>query len=149
MVNHPDWTLHIYGLGDKEIYQNLAKEKGVEKKVICHSYAENVYEKYRECSIFVLSSRYEGFGLVLAEAMATGLPSVAFKCPDGPSDIITDGIDGILVENGNTQKLAEGLMYLISNKEERIIYGEKARENMKRYNKDTIMQEWINLFDTI
>ena len=81
--------------------------------------------------------------------MATGLPSVAFKCPDGPSDIITDGIDGILVENGNTQKLAEGLMYLISNKEERIIYGEKARENMKRYNKDTIMQEWINLFDTI
>lgn len=146
---HPDWTLHIYGLGDKEYYQNLAKEKRIEDKVICHSFAEDVYEKYRECSIFVLSSRYEGFGLVLAEAMATGLPSVAFNCPDGPSDIITNGVDGVLVENGNTQKLAEGLMFLISHEKERVLYGKNACENMKRYNKDTIMQEWINLFETI
>lgn len=148
-VIHPDWTLHIYGLGDKESYQIIAREKGIEDKVTCHSFAENVYEKYRESSIFVLSSRYEGFGLVLAEAMATGLPSVAFNCPDGPSDIITDGVDGILVENGDTRKLAEGLKYLISHEEERVLYGKNARENMKRYNKDTIMQEWINLFETI
>lgn len=147
--NHPDWTLHIYGLGDKDSFQKLAKEKGIEEKVRCHSYAEDVFEKYRDSSVFVLSSRYEGFGLVLAEAMATGLPSVAFNCPDGPSDIITDGVDGILVENGNTQKLAEGLMYLISHETERGMYGEKARENMRRYDKDTIMQEWINLFETI
>lgn len=146
---HPDWTLHIYGLGDKKSYQKLAREKGIEDKVTCHSFAENIYERYRESSIFVLSSRYEGFGLVLAEAMATGLPSVAFNCPDGPSDIITNGVDGILVENGDTRKLAEGLKYLISHEEEREVYGKNARENMKRYNKDTIMQEWINLFETI
>lgn len=148
-VKHPEWTLHIYGLGDKEYYQNLANEKGIGNKVMCHPFAEDVYEKYRECSIFVLSSRYEGFGLVLAEAMATGLPSVAFNCPDGPSDIITDGVDGILVENGDTQKLSEGLEFLISHDKERVLYGKNARENMKRYNKDTIMQEWINLFETI
>lgn len=148
-LKHPDWTLHIYGLGDKETYQILAKKKGIENKVTCHSFAEDVYEKYRDCSIFVLSSRQEGFGLVLAEAMATGLPSVAFNCPDGPSEIVTDGVDGILIENGNTQKLAEGVMYLISHDEERVLFGKKARENMKRYNKDTIMKEWINLFETI
>lgn len=147
--SHPDWTLHIYGLGDKENYQKLAREKGIENKVKCHSFAKDVYEKYRESSIFVLSSRYEGFGLVLAEAMATGLPSVAFNCPDGPSDIITNGVDGILVENGDTRKLAEGLMFLISHEKERVLYGQNARENMKRFNKDTIMQEWINLFETI
>ena len=146
---HPNWTLHIYGLGDKDNYQNLAEEKGIGDNVTCHSFAEDVYEKYRESSIFVLSSRYEGFGLVLAEAMATGLPSVAFNCPDGPSDIITNGVDGILVENGDTHKLAEGIMYLISHEKERVLYGQNARENMKRYNKDIIMQEWINLFETI
>ena len=148
-LKYPEWTLHIYGLGDKEFYQKLAREKEIEDKVTCHSFAEDIYEKYRDCSIFVLSSRHEGFGLVLAEAMATGLPSVAFNCPEGPSDIVTDGVDGILVENGNTLKLAEGLMYLISHEKERELYGKNARENMKRYNKDIIMQEWINLFETI
>lgn len=148
-LKYPEWTLHIYGLGDKEFYQKLAREKGIEDKITCHSFAEDIYEKYRDCSIFVLSSRHEGFGLVLAEAMATGLPSVAFNCPEGPSDIVTDGVDGILVENGNTLKLAEGLMYLISHEKERELYGKNARENMKRYNKDIIMQEWINLFETI
>lgn len=146
---YPDWNLHIYGLGDNDEFQNLAIQKGIGDKVLCHTYAEDVYEKYRESSIFVLSSRYEGFGLVLAEAMATGLPSVAFNCPDGPSDIITDGVDGILVENGNTNKLAEGLLYLISHEKERSIYGQNARNNMKRYDKGTIMQQWIDLFDSL
>lgn len=146
---YPDWKLHIYGLGDNDVFQNLAIQKGIGDKVLCHTYAEDVYEKYRESSIFVLSSRYEGFGLVLAEAMATGLPSVAFNCPDGPSDIITDGVDGILVENGNTNKLAEGLLYLISHDKDRLIYGQNARNNMKRYDKETIMQQWIDLFDSL
>lgn len=146
---YPDWKLHIYGLGNNDEFQNLAIQKGIGDKVLCHTYAEDVYEKYRESSIFVLSSRYEGFGLVLAEAMATGLPSVAFNCPDGPSDIITDGVDGILVENGNTNKLADGLMYLISHDKDRLTYGQNARNNMKKFDKETIMQQWIDLFDSL
>ena len=147
--SHPDWTLNIYGLGEAKYYQTIAEEKGISEKIVFHSYVEDIYEKYRENSIFVLSSRYEGFGLVLAEAMACGLPSVAFKCPDGPSDIVTDGVDGILVENGNTQKLAEGLIYLINNRQKRLMFGKNARENMKRYNKEIIMKEWIKLFETL
>lgn len=146
---YPDWRLHIYGLGNNNEYKKIAVKKGIGDKVICHSYAEDVYEKYRESSIFVLSSRYEGFGLVLAEAMATGLPSVAFNCPDGPSDIITDGVDGTLVENGNTKMLADGIIYLISHDKDRLIYGQNARNNMKRYDKVAIMQKWIDLFDSL
>lgn len=146
---YPDWKLHIYGLGDLNCYQDLAIKKGLRSKVLCHSYVKDIYEKYEESSIFVLSSRYEGFGLVLAEAMATGLPSVAFNCPDGPADIITDGKDGILVENGNIIKLAEGLIYLISHEDERLLFGKNARRNMKRYEKESIMHEWIVLFESL
>lgn len=144
-----DWMLHIYGPGDNNEYQCMAKEKGIGNRLICHSYAKNVYEKYMDSSIFVLSSRYEGFGLVLAEAMASGLPSVAFSCPDGPADIVTDGVDGILVESGNVEKLAEGLLYLISHEEDRVRFGANARQNMRRYDKDNIMQQWIHLFESL
>ena len=147
--SNSDWTLHIYGLGDNEYYQNLANEKGVGNRVVCHSAVKNVYEVYTDSSIFVLSSRYEGFGLVLAEAMATGLPSVAFACPDGPSDIITDGEDGVLVENGNVENLANSLLSLITNPEERLRMGTNARKNMRRYDKKQIMQQWIELFESL
>ena len=147
--NSADWNLHIYGPGDNETYQKLANDKGLENSITCNSYAENVYDVYMNSSIFVLSSRYEGFGLVLAEAMAAGLPAVSFSCPEGPADIISDHIDGILVESENTSKLAEGLLYLINHEEERRMYGNNARNNMKRYNKENIMQKWIRLFESL
>ena len=147
--HNKDWMLHIYGPGDNDEYQRMADEKGVGNRFVCHSYAKNVYEKYLDSSIFVLSSRYEGFGLVLAEAMASGLPSVAFSCPDGPADIVTDGVDGILVESGNVEKLAEGLLFLINHEEKRILYGSNACKNMQRYDKDNIMRQWIHLFESL
>ena len=146
---HKDWKLQIYGPGDNTRYQEIANRKGLEDCVICHTYAKDVYEKYRESSIFVLSSRYEGFGLVLAEAMACGLPAVAFSCPEGPADIITQEVDGILVENGSIQKLAQGLMHLMDNDAKRIEFGDRARKNMLRFNKETIMQQWIDLFNSL
>lgn len=147
--NCPDWNLNIYGPGDHELYQRLANEKGLGNCINCHSYAENVYDVYMNSSIFVLSSRYEGFGLVLAEAMASGLPAVSFSCPEGPADIISDHIDGLLVESENVSKLADGILYLINHEKERKMFGINARNNMQRYNKDNIMQEWIRLFDSL
>lgn len=145
-VVHPDWTLNIYGAGDNAMYQKMAEDKGVGQYICCHPSAGNIYEKYQESSIFVLSSRYEGFGLVIAEAMSAGLPPVSFACPSGPSDIITDGVDGLLVECGNVKSLAKAINYLIENPEIRMEYGSRAKSSSQRYKIDNIMQKWISLF---
>jgi glycosyltransferase involved in cell wall biosynthesis len=79
--------------------------------------------------------------------MATGLPIVSFCCPCGPRDIITDGKDGILVENGNIEKLADAICYLIENADIRKQYGLAGIKNSRRYQEDGIMQKWIELFN--
>lgn len=146
---HPDWHLDIYGSGSREPYQRQAEELGIASVVSCHAAVADIYAKYRESSIFVLSSRYEGFGLVLAEAMSVGVPAVSFACPCGPSDIIRDGEDGILVEAGNVDKLAEGILRLIEHPDVRESYGRKAKANVRRFSRDAIMEQWITLFRTI
>jgi glycosyltransferase involved in cell wall biosynthesis len=143
---HPDWHLNIYGSGEREKYEHLADKLGLSSVVHCHPAVSNIYEKYRESSIFAFSSRYEGFGLVLAEAMSTGVPAVSFACPCGPSDIIHNGEDGILIEKGNFQQLADGIKLLIENPEMRIEYGKRAMVNVRRFSQDNIMKQWIALF---
>jgi glycosyltransferase involved in cell wall biosynthesis len=80
------------------------------------------------------------------EAMSVGLPCVAFACPCGPKDIITNGEDGILCENGNIQQLADGICKLIEDEQLRKEMGHKAAINIQRYNLDNIMQQWDHLF---
>lgn len=139
---HPDWHLHIYGKGDKHNYKDAPN---------CHfeSAVENINDKYAESSIFVLSSRFEGFGMVIIEAMKCGVPAVSFACPCGPRDIITDGKDGFLVENGNTQQLAERICYLIEHDEERKNMGKNAIKTAKKYGIDEIGKQWVELFKDI
>lgn len=146
---HPDWHLNIYGSGNRDEYERLVYKLGLSEVVTCHPAVTNIYEKYQESSIFVLSSRYEGFGLVLAEAMSTGLPAVSFACPCGPSDIVKDGDDGILVERENISKLADGISYLINDDKLRKYLGKNAQKNIQRYSINTIMQKWITLFEII
>lgn len=146
---HPDWHLNIYGSGERHAYEHLVSELGISDVVTCHPAVSDIYEKYRESSVFVLSSRYEGFGLVLAEAMSTGVPAVSFACPCGPSDIITDGEDGILVENGDVDKLADAICWMIDHPEERKQYGKSARCNAKRFAQDKVMDMWLELFKTL
>jgi glycosyltransferase involved in cell wall biosynthesis len=147
---HPDWSLEIYGKKDNEdFYQKLIKQNGLENNISLYDPVSNIEQKYLDSSIYVMSSRFEGFGMVLIEAMICGLPCVSFDCPYGPSDIIKNEEDGFLIPNGNIKELAEKIIFLIENKEERIRMGTNAKINVKRYLPENIVSQWDNLFSAL
>ena len=96
-----------------------------------------------------MSSRFEGFGLVLTEAMECGLPCVSFDCPYGPREIIKNGEDGFLVDYLNVKELANTICKLIENDNLRKAMGLKAKNNVQRFNQDIVMQKWTSLFSQL
>ena len=150
LENGEEWTLDIYGQGDQTDYRQLMTELGIDSNK-CHlnGPVEDVVKAYQESSIFVLSSRFEGFGMVLIEAMACGLPVVSFDCPAGPDEIITDGVDGLLVPSGDVHALAEKLMTLMSDENLRKRLGQQARQTARRYEMTTIADQWTALFEKV
>ena len=146
---HPDWTLSIYGDGMREELQAQIDRLHLQDTCKLEHSVSNITEKYLESSLFVLSSRYEGFGMVIIEAMACGLPPVSFACPCGPRDIIQDGKDGLLVENGNVSELAEKICFLIEHEDKRKCMGAKARRNVNRFKIENIGQQWEKLFEEV
>ena len=143
---HPDWELEIFGAGDRAAYQEQARKLDIEKTCHLNGITNDIATEMRRSSIFILSSRYEGFGMVITEAMACGIPPVAFACPCGPRDIITDGKDGLLAENGNIESLAEKIIYLIEHEAQRQQMGKQAQQRIRKFHLDTIMQQWDELF---
>lgn len=147
---HSNWILEIYGEGSlrKEL-QDKIDSLNLTDTLILKGNEKNIQSKYLESSIYVMSSRYEGFGMVLIEAMSCGLPLVSFDCPCGPKDIIKDGENGFLVKFGNIDKMAEKINYLIENEDKRIEMGEKSKELSYNYSKDKIMIYWKELFESL
>lgn len=147
---HNDWILDIYGNGG--LCDSLEKQiinLNLSESCIIHPATENIEEKYMESSIYVMSSLYEGFGLVLIEAMSFGVPCVSFDCPYGPSDIISNGKDGILVEPNNINKLADAICSLIENEDKRLELGNEAKIKVQRFSADNIMPLWDKLFHSL
>lgn len=148
--SYPDWTLDVYGSG--ELHDDVVRwirGRHLEESMILHEPTDHIMEKYQESSICVMSSRYEGFPMVLVEAMASGVPCVAFDCPFGPRNIIRNGEDGLLIDYLNTKALADGICRLIEDKELRSAMGCRARENILRFSREHVMQQWITLFDSL
>lgn len=144
---HKDWILQIYGDGEqRDLLLHLIREAKLEDAVVVNHSTRQIMDKYLESSIFLLTSRFEGFGMVLIEAMACGVPVVSFDCPWGPADIIKNGEDGFLVEYLNTTEAAEKVVQLIESPELRMKMGIRARENVQRYGRNTVMKQWIELF---
>lgn len=144
-----DWHLYIFGNGDRTPYQAIANKLQSRKSIHLMPATEDMAEEFSKSSLYVMSSRYEGFGLVLAEAMSCGLPCVSFDCPYGPREIITDGEDGLLAEDGNIKDLAQKMERLMADIELRKSMGTKAINNISRYQPETIMIQWTNLFQRI
>lgn len=145
-----NWSLDIYGQGDQTDYRQLMVELGIDTDR-CHlnGPVEDVVKVYQDSSIFVLSSRFEGFGMVLVEAMACGLPVVSFDCPAGPDEIITDGVDGLLVPSGDVHALTEKLILLMSDENLRRRLGQQALQTAQRYDMAALADRWTALFDRV
>jgi len=146
---HPEWILRIYGDGMRKELEEQIYSLRISNSCFLEHSVSNIADKYCESSIFVLSSRYEGFGMVITEAMACGVPAVSFACPCGPKDIIKNGIDGLLVENGNIQELADKICYLIEHEDVRKEMGKQARINVERFKIENIAMKWKELFDSL
>ena len=143
---HPDWTLTIYGSGDKSWFREEATRLGIGGSCYFEEAVSDLNDKFAESSIFAFSSRFEGFGMVITEAMSCGIPPVAFACPCGPKDIIEDGLNGLLIKPGNVTELADKICYMIDNPEFRKELGRKARIRSEIFKIEKIAIEWDNLF---
>ena len=144
-----DWELRIYGDGeDRDSLLAQAESLGL-KGVRFMGYSENLHREMQKASIFVLSSRYEGFGLVLAEAQAMGLPCVSFDCKEGPRELIDDGINGFLAEEGNEAELGNKLLRLIKNDHLRKSFAASAGKDLYRFDAERILDEWESVLEEI
>ena len=146
---HSDWQLDIYGEGSLEAdLKKRINEAGL-INVTIHPFTHNISQEYAKSSIQVLTSRFEGFSLVLLEAMRHGLPCVTFDCPFGPKELIDDNKCGYVIENDNINQFAERLNYLIDNQQVRKRFAKEALMKSRKYNVDNIMNLWKELFNSL
>lgn len=145
-----DWRLDIFGDGDTAIYEQQIRDLGIDtSRCSLNGRTDNVENEYCESSMYVLSSRFEGFGIVLLEAMACGLPIVSFDCPWGPRSIIINQQDGLLVDNGNVEALASAMMRVISDDNLRQKLASSALANVRRFKLEEIANQWKQLFENV
>lgn len=145
---HPDWYLDLYGEGElRERVVLKATQQQINLRV--HEPTDDILKEFCESSIFILTSLYEPFGLVLVEAMSCGLPVVSFDCPYGPSNIIHDGEDGFLIPDRDISLFVKRVCELMESFELRKKMGRKGIQSSKRYSQDEIMPQWINLFNNL
>ncbi len=146
----PDWQLEIIGDGPlRSRFEQQVNDLGLKDKVLLTKTTNQIEAYYRQADIMTLISEYEGLPMVLVEAQSMGLPIVAYSCPCGPRDIITDGEDGFLIAPNDREAFAKRLIQLIQDKELRQEMGAKAKENSKRFDLETVMPQWDALFNQL
>jgi glycosyltransferase involved in cell wall biosynthesis len=146
----PDWQLDVYGPGDRTSYLKMMDDLSIDKSR-CHlnDNITDVEDEYYKSSIFVHPSRSEGFGLVIVEAMACGLPVVSFDCENGPRSIITDEVDGYLIPTFDIRFFANRIIKLAKDKDLRKRMGDNGRLKSHQYGMEQIGQQWKSLFDEL
>lgn len=145
-----DWHLDIFGQGEwHEMLQRMIEEGGMERTAHINRPTNQIGDEYAKSSLIVMTSNYEGFGMVLVEAMACGVPAVAFDCKCGPKDIISHGENGLLVANGDIRGLADAMMSVMGDDELRRRLSGNARKVVSVYSEEAVMQKWIRLFNSL
>ena len=145
-----DWKLDIFGQGEwREMLQQMIDEQGLQNTAKINPPTNAILNEYVHSSLLVMSSNYEGFGMVLVEAMSCGVPVISFDCKCGPKDIIQTGINGLLVPNGDIQALADAMMKVMEDEAYRKMLSQNARKVVDTYSEQAVMSQWIRLFTSI
>ncbi len=143
---------HLVILGDGPLRGELEAEihrLGVADSAFLPGHVDNVMDWLAHATVFALCSRYEGFGLVLLEALSCGVPSVAMDCPAGPREILQDGEAGLLVPDGDESAFQEALVRLLTSPELRKHYAERGRERAKHYSPERVIPKWEMLLEQV
>ncbi len=145
-----DWNLDIYGQGEwREMLLAMIAERGLQDSLHINKPTDKIEQEYANSSIIAMTSYYEGFGMVLVEAMSCGVPAIAFDCKCGPRDIIRDGVTGRIVADGDTEGFAEALLGVMRDGERRAAMGARATEVRGRFSEAAVMARWMALFDSL
>lgn len=145
-----DWKLDIFGQGEwREMLQQMIDKAELQDSVRLNRPTKQIGEEYVKSDLLVMSSNYEGFPMVMIEAMACGLPVVSFDYKCGPKDIIQPGINGLLVPNGDIQALADAMMKVMEDEAYRKMLSLNARKVVDTYSEQAVMAQWIRLFTSI
>lgn len=148
--NNKDWVLEIIGVNAKDDkLLALISKYNLSNNIILSNPTKNIEDKYLEASLYLMTSRNEGFPMVLLEAMNFGLPCIAYDCPIGPRAIIINNKNGFLIEDGNTVAFSEKVKLLIRDSELRNNLGNFAKKSIQKYDIDDVMNQWNSLFQSI
>lgn len=145
-----DWQLDVFAMGDPTPYVKMMDDLSIDKKRChLHSSVVDVEEEYLKSSILVQPSRTEGFGLVIVEAMACGLPVISFDCENGPRSIINDGEEGFLIPTFDIELFSSRLVQLMNDVDLRKNMGDKGRKKSRCYQIESVGNRWKLLFDEL
>ena len=147
-----DWTWEIYGSGNQDEVdkiRELIKENDLQDKLFIKGLEKNQDLIYGDKGIYVMTSRYEGLPLVLLEAQQYNLPIVSFSCPTGPSEIVENGINGYLIDCYDIDEMSKRLLELMNDKEIRNRFSSHAKDNVDKFDKNMILNQWIELIKKI
>jgi glycosyltransferase involved in cell wall biosynthesis len=148
--DHPDWGVKIFGDGPlRAPLQQQVDRAGLTDRVLLKGTTNDVEGELLDSSIFALSSESEGLPVVLVEAMACGVPCVAYDCSPGIREIITDGVDGVVAANRSVSDLSAGIRRLIEDVQLRRSMGRAAVVGAQRFSEDNVLGLWEDLFDTV
>lgn len=143
LFRYPEWKLKIFGKGTlKEELQIQIEKHNLENQILLMGTTSKIEEEYLKSDIYIMSSRFEGFPMVLLEAENYGLPMISFNCPNGPDSIIENNINGFLIENFNKEEMQQKIEFLMENEKMRIKMGINSKNKVKMFSSENILKKW-------